>query len=204
MSTIFWPWKNLGSKKLDHDNCPHTKLLQLCRHQLCGNLQLISEIFEKDPCCSRAGCCAAPTVYLAPAPAAVAVVSSLRLLSARGSSSAAVWPPPHYRGDCGFPSWYSQTPRRGTGEKALLVFLTLFLFSLFPPQVSDLFSTGFFGTPVQVTGVLASWFLNQIFMPRWFPTFRWILTQNGSQFLPHHSSGTPRLVWILGWRSLPR
>lgn len=183
---------------------PHKTSTALLTSALWKSTTNFRNLWKRDPCCSRAGCCAAPTVYLAPAPVAVAVVSSRRRCQWGGRGSAAVWPPPHYRGDCGFPSWHSQTPRRGTGEKALLVFLTLFLFSLFPPQVSDLFSTGFFGTPVQVTGVLASWFLNQIFMPRWFPTFRWILTQNGSQFLPHQSSGKSRLVWILGWRSLPR
>lgn len=110
----------------------------------------------------------------------------------------------HNRRNCSFPSWRSQRPWRVHGEKALLVFLFLFSFSLFPPQVSDLLSTGCFSTPVQVTGLLASWFLNQIFMPRQFLTLRWIPHKMCLNFFPYRSWGTSRIIWILDWRSFIR
>lgn len=86
----------------------------------------------------------------------------------------------------------------------MVIKLSYFSHSFVHPQVSDLICIGFFCTPVQVTSMLALWLLSQFFMPRWFLTFRWILTRNVSQFLPHQSLGTSRLVWILRWRLLIR
>lgn len=147
--------RKCGESQKDHDNCAHTIFLQLCSHWLYGNLQIISGVFEKERYHSCSGGWLLCGIHCFPG-----FCPGLCCPCQWGwRGSTVVWPFPHYHRDCAFPSWHAQRPWRVNGKKAILVFPILFLFSLFPPQVSDLLFTGFFGTPVQVTGVLSSWFL---------------------------------------------
>lgn len=143
---------------------PHTKFLQLCLYLLCGKSTNNSRNLKKEyvPPAAEPGLIPPWLLW----PCLLLLPPSVKANSLRGGL--APFPPPQ---KLLFPSLAFSETLRVPGEKGLLAFLILWSHHSHC-RFHTCYALAFSNPPVQVTGMLASWSLDQIFMPRWFLNFR--------------------------------